>query len=133
MAVVSLYMSTGTDRKEPGKGARDWQAHQMRNLRGRLERHMEACTLDTQDKAVLEHLEQLGTLVVRGKGGATKPVSLALVDLAHDLNKAMTEYEVVVGDWNVRSPSGRASTSEAEKGTLQWSLGLQHRGDWSTH
>ena len=27
----------------------------------------------------------------------------------------MAEYEVVVGDWNVRSPSGRASTSAAGK------------------
>ena len=27
----------------------------------------------------------------------------------------MAEYEVVVGDWNVRSPSGRASTSVACK------------------
>ena len=115
MAVVSLCLPTGADRKEPGGGAWDWQAQQMRNLRGRLERHREADTLDKQDRAVLEHLEQLGTLVVGGKGGAANPVSLALFDLAHDLNKVMAEYEVVVGDWNVRSPSGRASTSAAGK------------------
>ena len=42
----------------------------MRNLRGRLKRHKEAGTLDKQDRAVFEHLEQLGTLVVGGKGGA---------------------------------------------------------------
>ena len=102
MAVVSLYLPTGADKKEPGGGAWDWQAQQMRNLRGRLERHREAGTLDKQDRAVLEHLEQLGTLVVGGKGGAANPVSLALFDLAHDLNKVMAKYEVVVGDWNVR-------------------------------
>ena len=67
MAVVSLYLPTGTDRKEPGGGAWDWQAQQMRNLRGRLERHREAGALDKQNRAVHEHLEQLGTLVVRGK------------------------------------------------------------------
>ena len=87
----------------------------MRNPRGRLERHREAGTLDKQDRAVLEHLEQLGKLVVGGKGGATNPMSLSLFDLAHDLNKVMPEYEVVVGDWNVRSRSGMASTSAADK------------------
>jgi hypothetical protein len=56
----------------------------MRNLRGRLERHREAGTLDKQNRAVLEHLEQLGTLVVGGKGGAANPVSLALFDLTQD-------------------------------------------------
>ena len=113
MAVMSLYLPAGADKKEPGGGAWDWQAQQMRNLRGRLERHREAGTLDKQNKAVLEHLEQLGTPVVGGKGGAASPVSLALFDLTHDLNKVRSEYEVVVGDWNVRSPSGRASTSAA--------------------
>ena len=113
MAVVSLYLPTGADKKEPGGGAWDWQAQQMRNLRGRLERHREAGTLDKQDSVVLEHLEQLGTLVVGGKGGAANPVSLALLDLAHDLNKIRAEYEVVVGDWNVRNPRGRPGTSAA--------------------
>ena len=32
----------------------------------------------------------------------------ALFDLAHDLNKMMAEYEVVVGDWNMRNPGGRS-------------------------
>jgi ribonuclease HI len=64
---------------------------------------------------VLEHLEQLDTLVVGGKGGAANPVSLALLDLAHDLNKVRSEYEVVVGDWNVRNPRGKASTSAARR------------------
>ena len=40
-------------------------------------------------------------------------MSLALFDLTHDLHKVRSEYEVVVGDWNVRSPSGRAGTSAA--------------------
>ena len=115
MAVVSLYLPTGADKKEPGGGAWDWQAQQMRNLRGRLERQKEAGTLDKQDSVVLEHLEQLDTLVVGGKGGAANPVSLALLDLAHDLNKVRSEYEVVVGDWNVRNPRGKASTSAARR------------------
>jgi hypothetical protein len=113
MAIVSLYLPTGSDNKEPGGGAWDWQTQQMLNLRGRLEKHREDGTLDKQDKAVLDHLEQLGTLVVGGKGGAANPVRLALFDLAHDLNKVRAEYEVVVDDWNVRSPSGRVSTSAA--------------------
>ena len=115
MAVVSLYLPTGADKKEPGGGAWGWQTQQMPNLRRRLEKHREASTLDTQGRAVLDHLEQLGTLVVGGKGGAANPVSLALFDLAHDMNKVLAEYEVVVGDWNVRSSSGRASTSAASK------------------
>ena len=55
MVVVSLYLP----------GAWDWQtSQQMLNLRRRLGRHREAGTLDKQDKAVLGHLEQLGTLPV---------------------------------------------------------------------
>ena len=46
MAVVSLYLPTGSDTKEPGGGAWDWQTQQMLNLRKRLERHKEAGTLD---------------------------------------------------------------------------------------
>ena len=34
---------------------------------------------------------------------------MALFDLARDLNKMNAEYEVVVGDWNVKNPGGRAS------------------------
>ena len=113
LAVVSLYLPTGAGKKEPGGGTWDWQAQQMRNLRGRLEKQREAGTLSKQDSVVLEHLEQLGTLVVGGKGGAANPVSLALLDLAHDLDRARSEYEVVVGDWNVRNPRERASTSAA--------------------
>jgi hypothetical protein len=41
-----------------------------------------------------------------GKGGATTPVSLALLDRAADPDKMKAEYEVVVGDWNVRHPGG---------------------------
>ena len=98
MAVVSLYLPTGADKKEPGGEAWDWQTQQILNTRRRLEKHREAGTLDKQDRAVLDHLEQLSTLVVGGKGGAAIPVSLALFDLAHDLNKVLAEYEVVVGD-----------------------------------
>ena len=58
---------------------------------------------------MLGHLEQLGTLVVGGSGGAANPVSLALLDPARDLDKVKAEYEVVVGDWNVRQPGGQAS------------------------
>ena len=47
--------------------------------------------------------------MIGGKGGAANPVSLALIDLTYDLNKVMAEYEVVVGDWNVKSPGGKAS------------------------
>ena len=80
MAIVSLYLPTGLDKKESGGGAWDWQTQQMLNLRRRLEKHREADTLDEQDGAVLDHLEQLGTMVVGGKGGAATPVSLALFD-----------------------------------------------------
>ena len=56
-----------------------------------------------------------GQTALWSKGGAANPASLALFDLAHDLDKVLAEYEVVVGDWNVRSPSDRASTSAASK------------------
>ena len=98
MAVASLYLPTGAVKNAPGGGAWDWQTQQMRNPRGRLARHREAGTLDTQNRAMLEHLEQLGTLVMGGKDGVANPVSLSLFDLAHDLNKFRSEYEVVVGD-----------------------------------
>ena len=55
-----------------------------------MEKHRAADTLDTQNRAVVDHLEQLGTMVVGGKGGAANPVSLALFD------KVKAEYEVVV-------------------------------------
>ena len=54
-------------------------------------------------------------MVVGGNGRAATPVSLALFDLMRDLNKVRAEYEVVVGDWNMRSPSGRVSTSVVGK------------------
>jgi hypothetical protein len=41
MAVGSLYLPTGADKREPGGGAWGWQAQQMRNLRGRLEKQRE--------------------------------------------------------------------------------------------
>ena len=113
MALVSLYLPTGSDKKEPDGGAWNWQTQQILNLRRRLEKHREAGTLDEHDRAVLDHLEQLGTLAVGGKGGAANPVSLALFDLTRDLDKVKVECEVVAGDWNVRSPSGRVSTSAA--------------------
>ena len=52
MAIVSLYLPTGLDKKESGGGAWDWQTQQMLNLRRRLEKHREAGTLDKQNRAV---------------------------------------------------------------------------------
>ena len=48
-------------------------------------------------------------------GGAATPVSLALLDLAADLDKMEAEYEVVVGDWNVRHPEGEPSKNAASR------------------
>ena len=48
----------------------------------------------------MDHLEQLDTQEVGGSGGVATPISLALLDLAADLDKMKAEYEVVVGDWN---------------------------------
>ena len=36
-------------------------------------------------------------------------MSLALLDLARDLDKVKAEYEVIVGDWDVRQPGGQPS------------------------
>ena len=115
MVVVSLYLPTRSDSKEPGGGAWDWRTQQMLNLRRRLEKHKGAGTLDKQDKAVLDHLEQLDTLVVGGSGGTANPMSLALLDLARDLDKVKAEYEVVVGDWNIRHPGGQESKNADSK------------------
>ena len=106
MVVVSLYLPTKSEARGPGGGAWDWQVQQMVNLRTRLQRAKEGAGLDKHNRRVLDHLEQLGTLEVGGSGGAATPVSLALLDLAADLDKLKAEYEVVVGDWNVRHPDG---------------------------
>ena len=60
-------------------------------------------------------MEQLDTQEVGGSGGAATPVSLALLDLAAELDKMKAEYEVVVGDWNVRHPEGKPSKNAAGK------------------
>ena len=85
----------------------------MVNLRTRLQRAKEGAGLDKHNKRVLDHLEQLNTLEVGGSGGAATPVSLALLDLAADLDKLKAEYEVVVGDWNVRHPDGAQHSQAA--------------------
>ena len=36
-----------------------------------------------------------------------------MIDLAAELDKMGAEYEVVVGDWNVRHPGGKQSTNAA--------------------
>ena len=93
MVVVSLYLPTKSGAREPGGGAWDWQAQQMVNLRARLRRVKEGAELDKHNRRVLDHLEQLDTLEVGGSGGAATPVSLALLDLAADLDKLNAEYE----------------------------------------
>ena len=85
----------------------------MVNLKARLQRAKEGAELDKHDRRVLDHLEQLDTQEVGGSGGAATPVSLALLDLAAELDKMKAEYEVVVGDWNVRHPGGKPSKSAA--------------------
>ena len=76
------------------------------NLKTRLQRAKEGAGLDKHNRGVLDHLEQLDTQEVGGSGGVATPVSLALLDLAADLDKMKAEYAVVVGDWNVRHPDG---------------------------
>ena len=51
---------------------------QMVNLKARLQRAKERTELDTHDRRVLEHLQQLDTQEVGGSGGAATPVSLEL-------------------------------------------------------
>ena len=113
MVVVSLYLPTKSGAREPGGGAWDWQVQQMVNLRTRLQRAKEGAGLDKHNRRVLDHLEYLDTLEVGGSGGAATPVSLALLDLAADLDKLKAEYEVVVGDWNVRHPDGAQHSQAA--------------------
>ena len=85
----------------------------MVNLKARLQKAREGAELDKHNRRVLDHLEQLDTQEVEGSGGAATPVSLALLDLAADLDKMKAEYEVVVGDWNVRHPDGEPSKNAA--------------------
>ena len=61
---------------------------------------------------IISSPEQLDTHGAGGSGGAASPVSLALLDLAVELDKTKAEYEVV-GDWNVRHPGGKPSKSAA--------------------
>ena len=82
MVVVSLYLPTKSSAKDPGGGAWDWQVPQMANLNARLQRSGVKAELGRQDRRVLEHLKQLDSHEVGGKGGAATPVSLALLDLA---------------------------------------------------
>ena len=78
-------------------------------------------------------MEQLDTQEVGGSGGVATPVSLALLDLAADLDKMKAEYEVVVGDWNVRHPDGEPNKNAAGiRGTQQWSGGLHRAEGWWT-
>ena len=98
MVVVSLYLPTKSGAKEPRGGAWDWQVQQMGNLKARLQRAKNGAELDKHNRRVLDHLEQLDTQEVGGKGGAATLVSLALLDLAADLDKMKAEYEVMVGD-----------------------------------
>ena len=84
--------------------------------KARLQRTKEGAGLDKHDRRVLGHLEQLGTQGVGGSGGAATPVSLALLDLAADLDKMEAEYDVVVGDWNVRHPKGEPGENAAGRG-----------------
>ena len=70
MVVVSLYLPTKSGAKEPGGGAWDWQVQQMGNLKARLQRARDGAELDKYNRRVLDHLEQLDTQEVGGKGGA---------------------------------------------------------------
>ena len=60
----------------------------------------------------MDHLEQLDTQEVGGSGDVATPISLALRDLAADLDKVKAEYEVV-WNWNVRHPDGTQHTQAA--------------------
>ena len=85
----------------------------MGNLKARLQRTKEGIGLHKHDKNVLDHLEQLDIQDVGGSGGAATPLSLALLDLVADLDKMKAEYEVVLGDWNVRHPVDEPSKDAA--------------------
>ena len=90
----------------------------MVNLKARLQRSREKAELIRHVRSVLVHLGQLDTQEVGGKGGAATLASLALLDLAAELDKMGVEYEVVVGDWNVRHPRGKPSmTAAGRRGT----------------
>ena len=54
----------------------------MVNLKARLQNSGERTELSRHDRRMLEHLEQLDTQEVGGKGGAATPFSRALLDLA---------------------------------------------------
>ena len=64
--------------------------------------------MDKHDRRVLDHFEHFGTLEVGGSGGPGCRV-VALLDLAAELDKVKAEYEMVVGDWNVRHSEGGSS------------------------
>ena len=85
----------------------------MANLKVRLQRAKEGAGLDKHDRRMLDHLEQLDTQEVGGSGGVASPASLALLDLAAKLDRMKAEYEVVVGDWNVRHPRGKSNKNAA--------------------
>ena len=76
----------------------------MVNLKARLPKSREKVELGKHDRRVLEHLDQLDTQEMGGKGDVATPISLTLLDLVADLDTVKAEYEVVMGDWNVRSP-----------------------------
>ena len=84
-------------------------------MKARLQESRGKVELSRHDRRVLEHLEQLDTQEMGGKGGAATPVSLALLDLAAELDKMKPEYEVVLGDKNVRHPRSKPSSTAAGK------------------
>ena len=71
----------------------------------------------------------MDTQEVGSSGGAASPVSLALLDLAVELDKMTAEYEVAVGDWNVRHPGGKPSKKAAgRRNTTMVQTFVQNRG-----
>ena len=87
----------------------------MGNLKAKLQRARDGAELDKYNRRALGHLEQLDTQEVGGSGGVATPTSLALLDLAADLDKMKAECEVVVGDWNARHPDGTQHSRAAGK------------------
>ena len=83
----------------------------MVNLKARLRRAREGVELGKHDRRVLDHLEQLDTQEVGDNGGAASPVSLALLDLAAELDEMKAEYEVLADEWNGRHPGGKPRKS----------------------
>ena len=71
------------------------------------------CIEPTCRRVLIRHLRQVDTAEVGGSEGVATPVSLALLDISNDLDSMKAEYEVVVGDWNVRNPGGRPSNTAA--------------------